>query len=128
MSRVSSGKTFLIDENQSEIIHPIHLIFEDVQQKSTENKQTIYVDKDLLKYPLSVRKWQIGDYLYPLGMQGKKKLSKYFKDEKFSLLEKENTWLLCNAENELIWVINHRQDKREAVQNTTKNILKITTI
>jgi len=117
---------FLIDESQSEIIHPIHLNFEVVQQKSTENKQTIYVDKDLLKYPLIVRKWQNGDYLYPQGMQGKKKLSKYFKDEKLSLLEKENTWLLCNSENEIIWVLNHRQDRRFSLKNTSNNILKIT--
>ena len=117
---------FLIDESQSEITHPIHLNFEVVQQKSTENKQTIYVDKDLLKYPLIVRKWQNGDYLYPQGMQGKKKLSKYFKDEKLSLLEKENTWLLCNSENEIIWVLNHRQDRRFSLKNTSNNILKIT--
>jgi tRNA(Ile)-lysidine synthase len=117
---------FLIDESQSEITHPIHLNFEVVQQKFTENKQTIYVDKDLLKYPLIVRKWQNGDYLYPLGMQGKKKLSKYFKDEKLSLLEKENTWLLCNSENEIIWVLNYRQDNRFSLKNTSNNILKIT--
>ncbi|MDP5105290.1 MAG: tRNA lysidine(34) synthetase TilS [Polaribacter sp.] len=117
---------YLIDENQSEITHPIHLSFEAIQQKSEENKQTIYVDKDLLKYPLIVRKWQIGDYLYPLGMQGKKKLSKYFKDEKLSLLEKENTWLLCNNENEIIWVINYRQDGRFSMKITSNNLLKIT--
>jgi tRNA(Ile)-lysidine synthase len=96
ISNAIEQEKFLIDENQSKILHPIHLNFEVVQQKSTENKRTIYVDKDLLKYPLIVRKWENGDYLYPLGMQGKKKLSKYFKDEKFSLLDKENTWLLCN--------------------------------
>ena len=45
-------------------------------------------------------------------MQGKKKLSKFFKDEKFSLIDKENTWLLCNAENQIMWIINHRQDRR----------------
>ena len=117
---------FLIDESQSEITHPIHLNFEVVQRKSTENKQTIFVDKDLLKYPLIVRKWQNGDYLYPQGMQGKKKLSKYFKDEKLSLLEKENTWLLCNSENEIIWVLNYRQDNRFSLKNTSNNILKIT--
>jgi tRNA(Ile)-lysidine synthase len=103
---------YFVAENDQEISNPISLTFKDVDEKSTENKQTIYIDKKMLKYPLIVRKWRNGDYLYPLGMQGKKKLSKYFKDEKFSLLEKENTWLLCNAENEIIWVINHRQDKR----------------
>ena len=126
ISNAIEQEKFLIDENQSKILHPIHLNFEVVQQKSAENKQTIYVDKDLLKYPLIVRKWENGDYLYPLGMQGKKKLSKYFKDEKFSLLDKENTWLLCNAENEIIWVLNHRQDSRLSLKKTSKNILKIT--
>jgi tRNA(Ile)-lysidine synthase len=126
ISNAIEQEKFLIDENQSKILHPIHLNFEVVQQKSTENKRTIYVDKDLLKYPLIVRKWENGDYLYPLGMQGKKKLSKYFKDEKFSLLDKENTWLLCNAENEIIWVLNHRQDSRLSLKKTSKNILKIT--
>jgi tRNA(Ile)-lysidine synthase len=119
---------FVVDEDQSEITEPIHLTFEKVSKKSTENKQTIYVDKDLLKYPLTIRKWKIGDYLYPTGMQGKKKLSKFFKDEKFSLFEKENTWLLCNADNEIIWVPNHRQDRRFSSKVSTKNYLKITTL
>ena len=103
---------FQIEEEITEITNPIHLTFEEVIEKSKENKQTIYVDKDLLKYPLLLRKWEKGDYIYPLGMQGKKKLSKYFKDEKFSLIDKENTWLLCNGNNEIIWIINHRQDRR----------------
>ena len=119
---------FKIDENQTKITIPFQMIFEDVLQKSAESKQTIYVDKDLLKYPLIVRKWQNGDYLYPTGMQGKKKLSKFFKDGKFSLLEKENTWLLCNADNKIIWVINHRQDRRFSSKLSTKKHIKITTI
>jgi tRNA(Ile)-lysidine synthase len=114
-----------IEQSTLEILKPIHLIFEDIKQKSTENKQTIYVDKNLLKYPLIVRKRENGDYFYPLGMQGKKKLSKYFKDEKFSIIEKENTWVLCNSNNEIIWVINHRQDKRFSINDLTKKAHKI---
>ena len=120
--------SFEITENQSKITQPIQLTFEEIQENSTENKQTIYVDKDLLKYPLLVRKWQNGEYLYPTKMQGKKKLSKFFKDDKFSLLEKENTWLLCNADNEIIWVINHRQDRRFSTTSSTRKTLKITTL
>ncbi|UAM97558.1 tRNA lysidine(34) synthetase TilS [Polaribacter litorisediminis] len=121
-------RSFDINEDELEITNPIHLNFEEVTKKSTENNQTIYVDKDLLKYPLTIRKWKIGDYLYPTGMQGKKKLSKFFKDEKFSLIEKETTWLLCSAKNELIWVINYRQDRRFSSKLSTKNYLKITTL
>ena len=64
---------------------------------------------------------------YPLGMKGKKKVSKYFKDEKFSLLDKENTWLLCSG-NDIIWVLGHRTDDRFKVTDTTENILKISIV
>ncbi|WP_439132641.1 tRNA lysidine(34) synthetase TilS [Polaribacter sp.] len=119
--------SYQIRENESEIKKPIHLVFEQVKQLGIENKETIYLDKDLLEYPLNIRKWENGDYFYPKGMQGKKKLSKFFKDEKFSLLEKENTWLLCNSNNEILWVINHRQDHRFLVKDNS-NMLKISVI
>ena len=92
---------------------------------SKKEPQSIYVDKDKIKFPLKLRKKQEGDVFYPLGMQGKKKLSKYFKDEKLSLLEKENIWLLC-SENNIVWVLNKRADNRFKVTEHTKQILKIT--
>jgi len=117
---------FEISENQTAISTPIFLNFEENPTKKIETKNSILVAKNLLKYPLIVRKWQNGDYFYPSGMQGKKKLSKYFKDEKFSLIEKEKTWLLCTAENEIIWVINHRQDRRFLSKSTSENSIQIT--
>ncbi|PIE49889.1 MAG: tRNA lysidine(34) synthetase TilS [Flavobacteriales bacterium] len=83
------------------------------------------IDASKITYPLHIRKWQKGDFFYPLGMDGRKKLSKYFKDRKFSLIEKENTWLLCTG-NEIIWVISHRLDNRFKVTEQTKEALEIT--
>ena len=58
-------------------------------------------------------------------MQGKsKKVSKFFKDEKLSLLEKESAWLLYSG-NEIVWIVGIRQDERFRISDTTKNILKI---
>ena len=111
------GKIFQIAENTVEIKNPVHLTFEEVLTKSIQNKNTIYVSKEHLKFPLIVRKWQIGDYFYPSGMKGKKKISKYFKDEKLSLLEKNNTWLLCNNNGLIIWIINRRKDNRFEVKS-----------
>lgn len=118
--------TFKIEENQSQITKPLHLTFQEVQEKTTENNRTIYVDKDLLKYPLILKKWDKGEYICPVGMKGSKKISKYFKDAKFSLLDKENAWLLYTKNNESIWIVGERQDRRFSATNKTKNMLQIT--
>ena len=86
---------------------------------------TASFDKNLLTYPLYVRKWEKGDYFYPIGMKGKKKLGKFFKDEKYSLLQKENIWLLCSG-SDVIWVIGKRMDDRYKVTDKTIHILKAT--
>ncbi len=94
------------------------------QHSALSTQHLICLDKDKLKFPLTVRKWKNGDYFYPLGMQGKKKLSKFFKDEKMSILQKEKIWLLC-SENKIVWVIGKRLDDRYKIKDTTTNILKI---
>lgn len=121
----TSTEYFYINEELFSITKPIHLISERETEQTTTLPEHITVDKDLLKFPLILRKWENGDYFYPSGMRGKKKLSKYFKDEKLSLLDKENIWLLCSAENEIIWVVGKRQDRRFIPKKTSPNILKI---
>lgn len=83
----------------------------------------IYVDKNLLEFPLTVRMPKKGDYFIPLGMSGKKKLSKFLKDEKISLLEKEKINLLC-SNNNIVWVIGKRLDDRFKITENTTEILK----
>ena len=61
----------------------------------------------------------------PLGMKGKKTLSKFFKDEKISIIDKRRTLILINGNNELIWVINQRIDDRYKITESSKKILKI---
>lgn len=92
-----------------------------VSQK-IEGTHCAVLNPTVLKMPLKLRKYKRGDYFYPLGMKGKKKLSKYFKDEKYSLLEKENQWLLC-SEDDIVWIIGKRLDNRFAALPTTKNPL-----
>lgn len=128
-----------IEENTTEIHTPITLKFKTItilfdnknhQNKVLEelifdDKNTISIDFDKIKFPLILRKWQKGDYFFPIGLNGKKKISKFFKDEKLSLTDKENVWLLC-SKNEIIWVVGKRMDDRFKVTKTTSKILKIT--
>ncbi|WP_396596075.1 tRNA lysidine(34) synthetase TilS [Dokdonia sp. R86516] len=94
--------------------------------ESTSRKE-IVVDATKLTFPLTIRKWEEGDFFYPFGMRGKKKLSKYLKDEKVSLIAKEHVWLLCNGKD-IVWVIDHRADDRFKVADDTQKMIKFTTI
>lgn len=118
-------KEFLIKKNQVKVNIPLNLGICKVADISVASNTTIFVDEDKLDYPLVIRKPIKGDFLHPFGMIGKtKKLSKLFKDEKKSLIEKENTWVLC-SDNKIVWVIGVRQDERFKIETTTKNIIKI---
>ena len=116
---------YFINKNQKEVKVPLNLSFSRVEDISTVSNTTIFVDEDKLWYPLVLRHWKEGDNFQPFGMDGKsKKVSKLFKDEKLSLIEKENTWILF-SNDQIIWIIGIRADNRFKTTNTSKNILKI---
>ncbi|WP_348676570.1 tRNA lysidine(34) synthetase TilS [Flavobacterium coralii] len=117
---------YTIEEGQEIVSEPVSLRLQQIGELPKDMlKNGIYVNKQLIKFPLFVRKWQEGDYFYPFGMNGrKKKVSKFFKDEKMSLPDKENTWLLCSA-NDVVWIIGQRADERFKVTEQTTQILNI---
>ena len=116
---------FFISESDSVVNTSLgKLTIEPTEQFNVSDDSEIYVDKDLLNFPLTVRKWEKGDYFYPFGLKGKKKLSKFFKDEKLSLIDKESTLLLCSG-NDVVWVVGRRLDDRFKVTSSTQNILKM---
>jgi tRNA(Ile)-lysidine synthase len=125
LNEEESTEDFYIEENQTEVKIPLNLSLCKVADISIGSNRTIFVDADSLVFPLLIRKWKSGDIFIPFGMNGKsKKVSKLFKDEKLSLIEKENTWIL-SSENKIIWVIGLRADNRFRTVDSTKNILKI---
>jgi tRNA(Ile)-lysidine synthase len=77
-----------------------------------------------LTFPLKIRKWKKGDKFQPFGMNGTKKVSDFLIDLKFSTLQKEDTWLLCQEEN-IVAVIGHRIDERYKIDKMTKFVYKI---
>ena len=120
----NNSEVLIIESIESKVNIPLKLRFCKAVNIFETVSNCIFVDESKIKFPLTIRKWQEGDYFYPLGMNGKKKLSKYFKDEKYSLLDKENQWLLC-SEDQIIWVIGKRADNRYIANETTQNSIKI---
>lgn len=82
-------------------------------------------DLDKLRFPLILRHKKEGDIFFPIGMIGKKKVSKFFKDEKISILAKPKIWLLCDGNDNVLGILPYRQDRRFAAENTTQTILKV---
>lgn len=119
------SQVYFIEKNVREVNIPLNLAFCKADDILDASNSIIFVDEDKLVYPLVLKRWEEGDSFQPFGMNGQsKKLSKLFKDEKLSLLEKENCWVLWSG-NQIVWVIGIRQDERFRVDNSTKNILKI---
>ncbi|MDG2433803.1 tRNA lysidine(34) synthetase TilS [Flavobacterium sp.] len=121
----SNGEAYYIEKGEQDVKIPLKLSITKVEDLATSSNTTIFVDESKLVYPLVLQKWNEGDSFQPFGMNGKtKKLSKFFKDEKLSVVAKENIWILWSA-NAIVWVVGLRQDERFKIENNTENILKL---
>lgn len=120
----NNEEVFTIASIESKVNIPLNLVFCKAVNILDSHSNCIFVNENKIKFPLTIRKWQTGDYFYPSGMNGKKKLSKFFKDEKYSILDKQKQWLLC-SENQIIWIIGKRADNRYIATETTQNTIKI---
>lgn len=122
------NRAYLINLEDDNVDLPVELkpeivvIKEDYQIE--KDKKFAYFDFDKLSFPLVLRHWQEGDWFVPFGMKGKKKISDYFSDKKFSLFDKEKTWLLCSGQD-VIWIVGERTDNRYRIEKTTKRVLKL---
>jgi len=120
------GEVLLIESfNFSENLISINI--HDVMEDIDEINKTFEWDFDAekLHFPLRLRRQQDGDEFFPSGFSGKKKVSKFFRDEKLSILARRKIWILTDGNNSVLGVIPFRQDRRNAIDEKTKNILKI---
>jgi tRNA(Ile)-lysidine synthase len=115
---------FSILGSQLSIKEPIELEIKEVDIvdfQLVKSANVACLDANKLQYPLTLRRWQKGDWFIPFGMKGRKKLSDFFADKKMSLIDKEQVWLLTSGDD-IVWVVGHRVDARFAVTEKTKKV------
>lgn len=103
------------------------LSFRQIDSLHNMQKNELFVDAEKIKFPLLLRKWKNGDRFYPFGLNGSKKVQDYFGDIKLNLFEKQNVWIL-ESHDKIVWIVNHRADRRFAIDNKTEQIFKISVL
>lgn len=98
--KIITDDFILTQENHEETPH--HL---------SKEVNTCTVDNSQLEYPLLLRKWKQGDYLYPFGMQKKKKVARVLIDAKIPLHEKDKVWVLV-SNDKIVWIVGIKADNR----------------
>ena len=138
---LQSGKSFLADEwevlcDRSElIVHRRNSAFMLPELKIEErelcemteipkDRHMACLDADKVILPLNVRRWETGDKFVPLGMKGKKKVSDYLTDKKYTLYQKEQQCVVCCGKD-IVWVVNERIDHRFRITEDTRRVLII---
>ena len=96
-----------------------------IEIESINNSFEWEFDAEKLRFPLRLRRQKKGDQFYPMGFSGKKKVSKFFRDEKISILARQKIWLLTDSENSILGMIPYRQDRRNAGNEKSEYVLKI---
>ncbi len=122
------SREYDIYENTKRLTEPIQLALstEDINPgfKPGSSRNIAFLNHSKLSFPLRLRKWKNGDRFMPLGLNNMKKLSDFFIDEKLSLIDKENTWILLSG-NKIAWIVGHRIDNRFRITEDSRRILKI---
>lgn len=118
---------FWISDSDKEIDKPFQMKIRrkaaDEDLVISKSKDCIHIDASGLSFPLQLRRWQTGDYFYPFGMNQKKKVSDFFIDNKLSLLDKEQSWLLVSGDD-IVWIVGQRMDNRFRVTGETREVIE----
>lgn len=87
--------------------------------------ETVALDADKVKFPLIIRRTQQGDRFVPLGMKGGKLVSDFLTDQKKSVWEKRHQVVVCDAEDQILWIVGNRIDHRVRITDSTRRVLLI---
>jgi tRNA(Ile)-lysidine synthase len=82
------------------------------------------IDASKLEFPIILRKWKQGDYMYPFGMTKKKKVARVLIDMKVALHDKEHVWVI-ESNKKIVWIVGIKSDNRFRIHSNSKELFTI---
>lgn len=83
------------------------------------------LDARQVRFPLTVRRVEEGDWMIPYGMTGRKLLSDLMTDLKMSLFDRRRQLVVVDAQGAVVWAIGLRTDHRCRVTDATQEVIAI---
>jgi len=119
---------YLLDPGEKlfipEVRETLQIDYGELAQVNYKDSKVVFMDGDKLKFPLMLRNRRAGDYFYPLGLGGRKKLKDFFIDEKVPLSKREFIPLLISGK-EIIWVAGYQISDLVKITKETKRVVKV---
>ena len=97
-------------------------------------KKPVYVSKEpniatldaaKVRFPLTVRRVEEGDWMQPYGMKGRKLLSDLMTDLKMTVFEKRRQLVVVDSQGTIVWAIGLRIADFVAVSDVTKTVIEL---
>jgi len=90
----------------------------------SDDKDVAFFDASEVSYPLTLRTWQSGDKIQPLGMLGSKLVSDVLIDSKVDSHMKNRIPILCLGD-EILWVAGLRQSEKGKIGDMTTMVMRV---
>lgn len=91
----------------------------------SKSPDSITVDADKVRFPLTLRPVQNGDSFTPFGMEGHRLVSDFLTDIKMSVPDKRRQLVLTASDGQIIWLVGLRPDNHFRVTNQSTKVLHI---
>jgi tRNA(Ile)-lysidine synthase len=115
-----------IYRGDDEVHSLMHLIVDELPRSAvtiTSDANVALLDADSLTFPLVLRRWQAGDRIRPIGLEGSMKVSDLLVQAKMSTLEKERVCVLLSGE-EIVWVPGLRIGESAKIGSSTQVVMR----
>ncbi|MEE9432465.1 MAG: tRNA lysidine(34) synthetase TilS [Melioribacteraceae bacterium] len=117
--KIKVGQTVQINNKEFSIEK---LNIKDVKFNKKKFEEIISAEK--VKKDFVLREWKDGDFIQPLGMNGKKKISDILTDSRVPTYNRKSK-LVLTYRQDIVWLVGLKVSEKYKVTSRTKSVLKI---